>query len=374
MKVAVLSFAHVHAATYIELLRDRSDIELITTDPDAPPGDPKRGKALADELGVTYRAGYEEVFDERPRAVIVTTENTRHRQLVERAAAAGAHILCEKPLATTEDDARAMIEACEQAGVSLMTAYPVRFHPAFTALRHALADGSIGSLLSVHGVNNSSVPGLDRPWFADPALAGGGAVMDHTVHIADLLDVLLDGEQPTQVYAVANTLLTAPGEDEPNVESAGLLTLTYARGLVATIDCSWSHPSSHPTWGGLTLTCVGQRALVEFDAFPPLLDGYDAAQAAPRWEPGTINLDAAMLDSFLAAARTGQRAHPDGETGLRTLQTVLAAYESLRTGQPVVTAAAAGPLPHSGSYTSLSPRVPRPLRVGPQRPASELDR
>lgn len=341
MKVAILSFAHLHAATYIELLRDRSDIELVTTDPDAPPGDPTRGKALADELGVTYTAGYEEVFAERPRAVIVTSENTRHRQLVEQAAAAGAHILCEKPLATTEHDARAMIEACEQAGVNLMTAYPVRFHPAFTALRHSLADGSLGSLLSVHGVNNSSAPGLDRPWFADPDLAGGGAIMDHTVHIADLLDVLLDGEQPTQVYAVANTLLAQGGADEQKVESAGLLTLSYARGLVATIDCSWSHPSSHPTWGGLTLTCVGDRGPIEFDAFPPLLEGYDAAQASPRWEHGTINLDAAMLDSFLAASRTGQRAHPDGKTGLRTLRTVLAAYQSLHTGQPVVTTAAA---------------------------------
>ncbi|MET9671251.1 Gfo/Idh/MocA family oxidoreductase [Streptomyces sp. NPDC006475] len=341
MKVAVLSFAHVHAAAYVELLRDRDDIELITTDPDAPPCDPARGKALADALDVTYRAGYEEIFAERPQAVIVTSENSRHRQLVEQAAAAGAHILCEKPLATTETDARAMIDACEQAGVSLMTAYPVRFHPAFTALRRTLADGSLGSLLSVHGINNSSPPGLEQPWFADPALAGGGAIMDHTLHIADLLDVLLDGEQPTHVYAVANTLLTPDDTDEPKVESAGLLTLTYARGLVATIDCSWSHPSSHPTWGGLTLTCVGQRALAEFDAFPPLLDGYDTTRATTRWQPAAIDLNKAMLDSFLTAVRTGQRAHPDGETGLRTLRTALAAYESLRTSQSVIKADAA---------------------------------
>ncbi|MEU4132515.1 Gfo/Idh/MocA family protein [Streptomyces wuyuanensis] len=333
MKVALLSFAHVHAATYIRLLRDRSDIELIVTDPDADPGDPTRGKALADELGVTYRAGYDEALAERPRAVIVTSENARHRTLVELAAAAGAHILCEKPLATTENDARAMIDACERADVNLMTAYPVRFHPAFAALRHALSSGALGPLLSVHGTNNSSPPALERPWFADPAFAGGGAIMDHTLHIADLLDVLLEGEQPTHVHAVANSLLTY-GTDGTEVESAGLLTLTYPRGLVATIDCSWSHPATHPTWGGLTLTCVGERALAEFDAFPPLLTGYDTTQATTRWEPAAIDLDAAMLESFLTAARTGQRAHPDGETGLRTLKTALAAYASLHTGQP----------------------------------------
>ncbi|MFE5754656.1 Gfo/Idh/MocA family protein [Streptomyces massasporeus] len=341
MKVALFSFAHVHAATYMQLLRDRSDIELIVTDPDAEPGDPTRGKTLADELGVTYRADYEEVLAEQPRAVIITSENTRHRQLVEQAAAAGAHILCEKPLATTEPDALAMIDACEQAGVSLMTAYPVRFHPAFTALRHSLTAGSLGRLLSVHGVNNSSPPALERSWFTDPALSGGGAVMDHTVHIADLLDVLLDGEQPTHVYAVANDHLS-PAHDgaAEDVETAGLITLTYPRGIVTTIDCSWSHPATHPTWGGLSLTCVTERALVEFDAFPPLLTGYDTPRATPRWEPAATDLNAAMLNSFLTAARTGQRAHPDGHAGLRTLRIVLAAYESLRTGQPATITAA----------------------------------
>ncbi|WP_432139633.1 MULTISPECIES: Gfo/Idh/MocA family protein [unclassified Streptomyces] len=341
MKVAVLSFAHVHAATYVRLLHERPDIELVTADPDADPADPTRGQALADELGVSYRSSYEAALAEQPRAVIITSENTRHRHLVEQAAAAGAHILCEKPLATTEPDALAMIEACESARVSLMTAYPVRFHPAFTSLRRNLADGSLGRLLSVHGVNNSSPPALERSWFTDPALSGGGAVMDHTVHVADLLDVLLDGEQPDHVHAVANTHLS-PASDEPagGVETAGLITLTYPRGLVATIDCSWSHPATHPTWGGLTLTCVTEAALAEFDAFPPLLTGYDALHATPRWEPAATDLNAAMLNHFLTAARTGRRPHPDGHAGLRTLRVVLAAYRSLITGQPAAVAAA----------------------------------
>ena len=131
MRVAVLSFAHVHAATYVELLRDRDGIELITADPDAPPGDATRGRALAEGLGAPTRTAGTRSSRCRPDAVVVASENARHRHLVERAAAAGAHVLCEKPLATTEDDARAMIDACARAGVGLMTAYPVRFSPAF---------------------------------------------------------------------------------------------------------------------------------------------------------------------------------------------------------------------------------------------------
>ncbi|NGO46321.1 Gfo/Idh/MocA family protein [Streptomyces ureilyticus] len=335
MRVAVLSFAHVHAATYIGLLRDRDGIELITSDPDAPPGDPTRGRQLAESLGAAYVDTWDEVFALRPDAVVVTSENARHRHLVERAAATGAHVLCEKPLATTEADARAMIDACERAGVGLMTAYPVRFSPAFTALRRALADGSLGGLISVHGANNGSNPARSRPWFADPELAGGGALADHTVHIADLVDVLLDGEEAAEVYAQANSILDDDGGPAPGVETAALVTVRYPSGLVAAVDASWSHPPDHPTWGGLAMTCVGEKAIVEFDAFPPLLGGFDSATGRDRWEAGGTDLDAAMLEEFLDTIRTGRRPSPDGETGLRTLRIVLAAYESLRTGQPV---------------------------------------
>ncbi|MFE9643253.1 Gfo/Idh/MocA family protein [Streptomyces sp. NPDC006365] len=341
MRVAVLSFAHVHAATYIGLLRDRDGIELITADPDAPPGDPTRGRQLAESLGAAYADTWDEVFALRPDAVVVTSENARHRHLVERAAATGAHVLCEKPLATTEADARAMIDACERAGVGLMTAYPVRFSPAFTALRRALADGSLGGLISVHGANNGSNPARSHPWFADPELAGGGALADHTVHIADLVDALLDGEQAAEVYAQANSILDDDGP-APDVETAALVTVRYPSGLVAAVDASWSHPPDHPTWGGLAMTCVGEKAIVEFDAFPPLLGGFDAATGRDRWEAGGTDLDAAMLEEFLDTVRTGRRPSPDGETGLRTLRIVLAAYESLRTGQPVALTDAPG--------------------------------
>ena len=334
MRVAVLSFAHLHAATYIRLLRDREGIELVTADPEAPPGDPTRGRALAEGLGADYADTWDEVFALRPDAVIVTSENARHRHLVERAAASGAHVLCEKPLATTEADAQAMIDACARAGVRLMTAYPVRFSPAFTALRSALADGSLGGLISVHGANNGSNPARSHPWFADPELSGGGALADHTVHIADLVDALLDGEQAAEVYAQANSVLD-DGGPAPDVETAGLVTIRYPGGLVAAVDASWSHPPDHPTWGGLAMTCVAEKAIVEFDAFPPLLGGFNSVTGRGRWEAGGADLDAAMLDEFLDAVRTGRRPSPDGEAGLRTLRIVLAAYESLRTGQPV---------------------------------------
>ncbi|WP_457430651.1 Gfo/Idh/MocA family protein [Streptomyces sp. QTS52] len=165
-------------------------------------------------------------------------------------------------------------------------------------------------------------------------MAGGGAPADHAVRPADLVDALLEGEQAAEVYARANSVLD-DGGPEPAVETAGLVSIRYPGGLVAVVDAGWSHPPDHPTWAGLPLTCVAERAIVGFDAFPPLLGGFDSGTGRGRWEVGGADLDAATLDEFPDAVRTRRRPSTDGEAGLRTLRIVPAAHESLRTGQPV---------------------------------------
>ncbi|MFD9905384.1 Gfo/Idh/MocA family protein, partial [Streptomyces sp. NPDC059063] len=303
MKVAVLSFAHVHAATYLRLLRDMPGVEVLGSDPDtalAAPGE-SRGRAVAEPLGVRYADTYEEAFAWRPDAVIVCSENARHRPLVERAAAHGVDVLCEKPLATTVADGEAMLAACRAAGVRLAVAYPVRFSPAYAAVKRAVTTGGTGRVLAVSGANNGSMPTGARRWFADPELAGGGALMDHTVHIADLLDDLF-AARAVEVYAQTNNLLY---EGEVAAETSGLVTVTYDNGAVATIDCSWSHPRSHHSWGGLHLTVVGERATLEMDAFDQQVHGFSERRRTGLGLPFGVDLDERMLRAFLFGAGAG---------------------------------------------------------------------
>ncbi|MER7203516.1 Gfo/Idh/MocA family oxidoreductase, partial [Streptomyces sp. NPDC000188] len=143
MKVGVLSFAHVHAGGFARLLDGMEGVEVLAADPDtdlAAPGE-VRGREFADRLGVAYANSYEELFAWGPDKVVVCSENVRHRPLVELAAAHGVDVLCEKPLATTEEDGAAMVEACRAAGVRLAVAHPVRFSPAYTAVRAAVRSG-----------------------------------------------------------------------------------------------------------------------------------------------------------------------------------------------------------------------------------------
>lgn len=334
LKVAVLSFAHTHAVGYLTALAAMPDVEVRGADPDGvSTGDSVaelRGRDLAAALGVDSADTYEELLAWGPDAVVVTSENARHRGLVEAAAAAGAHVLCEKPLATTWEDGIAMRDAVEAAGVVLMVAFPVRFASAFAKLRAAHASGALGQLFSVRGANTGMLP-RTRSWFTEPGLSGGGALADHVVHIADLLDGLT-GSAPVSVTAVANRILHA---GRARAETAGLVTITYENGLVAGIDCSWSTPDTSPVWGGLTLDVAGTGGTVSLDVFGPAAHGLAAETGLPIESRYGPDLDAAMLRTFLDAVRTGEQPQPDVHVGLRTLSIVLAAQESVATGRTV---------------------------------------
>lgn len=331
LRVGIISFAHTHSIGYASILRDRPDVECVVTDPEhgSRPAGESGGRALADELGVAYVDTVDELLAWHPDAVIICSENARHADDAVRAARLGAHVLCEKPLATTRADAQRIIDACDDAGVFLMTAFPVRFTPEYAELKGRLDGGDLGAVLSISGANNGRLP-TARAWFTDPALAGGGAIADHTVHVADLIFGLFPDARIEEVFAVANRML----HPERAAETAGLVSLRYSNGLTAVIDCSWSVPEHYPTWGGVTMRVITQGGTAELAPFAERLDGFDEAERAPLWLPYGTDLDVAMLDEFLSAIREGRQPVPSGRDGLRALEVVLAAYESLDTGRP----------------------------------------
>lgn len=331
LRVAILSFAHGHAVSYARLLAARADVDVVVSDPDgwtAPDAAP-RGRQLADSLGVRYLDSYDEAFAWEPDAVIVTSETAQHQELTIRAFQAGADVLCEKPLATSLEDARTMVDAAEAAGRLLMTAYPVRFSPAVQNAIGRVRRQELGEVLAIRGTNNGKIPS-DRAWFVDPVVAGGGALVDHVVHCAQLMDELL-GEQPGTVRAVRNTVFHA--DLAPRVETGGIVALSYTSGVIASIDCSWSWPDSAPNWGGLSLEVTCARGVIRVHPFAQHVGGFDRDGA--MWVDSGDDLDEAMLAEFVDAVRVQRDPEPDGRSGLRTLAVVDAALRSANSGAPV---------------------------------------
>lgn len=329
LRIGLLSFAHTHALAYVRALRDDDSVDLVTTDTGTYDEGTLRGADFARDQGVRYLDSVADVLDWGPDAVVIASENAEHHELTLAAIQAGAHVLCEKPLALTDAQAREMVQAAQDAGVWLMTAYPVRFHSAFADLLTRVRAGELGQIISIHGTNNGKMPLAQRSWFTDPERSGGGALMDHVVHVSDLIDELL-GEAADEVYAVTNRILRSDaGRD---VETGGVVSVRYPSGVIATIDCSWSVPDHAPNWGGLTLEVHGTVGSMRIDPFATHLSGY--TQHGPAHTAFGADLDARMIAEFLEAVRSNRPPRPDGEVGLRTLAVVTAAQRSAASGLP----------------------------------------
>ena len=327
MKVGILSFAHHHAEAYIQNLRAIPGVEVIGL----ADGDRGRGERFAKQFNARLFDSSQALLADQPDAVLICSESSKHRALVEMAARAGAHVLCEKPLATTLEDARAIVDVCERAGVKLMTAFPMRFSPPLLEVKARLEAGELGQVYCFNGTNQGENPQVQREWFVDKELAGGGAVMDHTVHLTDIMRWYL-GSEVVEVYAQTNRILYA---GEVQVETGGLIMLTFANGVFASIDCSWSKPPYYPTWGGLTFELVTERGAIQVDAFRQNLTVYRQDMRRASWEHWGSDANQAMISEFIAAVREDRPPRVTGMDGYRAVEVGLAAYESASMGQPV---------------------------------------
>src|SRR5690554_1834989 len=149
LRIGLVSFAHMHAEGYVHNLRSLDAVELVGfTDDDA-----GRAERLGEQFGLTRFSDLAALLAAGLDGVIVCTETARHKEVVEAAAAAGVHVLCEKPIEVTLERAEAMRDACEAAGVIFMTAFPMRFDHTLIGVREALQHGDLGRLLSVQGIN-----------------------------------------------------------------------------------------------------------------------------------------------------------------------------------------------------------------------------
>ena len=187
-------------------------------------------------------------------AVYVATPNHLHRPLVEAAAQAGKHVLCEKPMAATLSDAEAMVAACREAGVFYGTAFDQRFHAAHRRLKTLISSGALGTVCSARVHYACWLPpewDTDN-WRADPGRAGGGAFMDLAPHGLDLIQHLL-GEEISEVRCLVQHRV----HEYPVEDGAALVGLT-TDGVLFSQHVSYNTPETYPH---RTLEVSGTEAL-----------------------------------------------------------------------------------------------------------------
>jgi UDP-N-acetylglucosamine 3-dehydrogenase len=317
-KIGIMSFAHMHAYSYAECINALPDAELTAVWGYTA----GRTGTAAKQFGTRFIKDVNAFLDSDIEGVIICSENVRHRELVELAAAAGKWILCEKPLAPAVADAKAMVDLCERAKVGLGTAFPCRFAPALMAAREQLQNGDYGDIYAVTCTNHGKFPG---GWFADPEWSGGGAVMDHTVHVADALRWML-GREFTNVYCEADNLLH---EFDINVDDLGSLHMEMEGGIQVQHIASWSRSKTFPTWGDVTMEFIGSKGVLRVDAFNQKVTVYNDQARAVAWASYGDNPDLGLVRDFVDAIHEKRTPAASGLDGLRATEVTEAATKSM---------------------------------------------
>lgn len=263
-------------------------------------------------------------------AVIVCTPHALHLKPALDAAAAGVHVLMEKPMATSLADCDAMAEACAQAGVVLFLGHIQHYLPITVAAHRAVRDGLIGSPVAIVDRRTTDYrPGHRPAWFFDPALAGGGALMNIGAHCVDRV-TWLAGARPSRVSAT----VVRRGA----IETEGAIHLALDGGVLATVAVTSSALTqldeieilgtdgtlrASRDSGVQVATAAGVQTLLA----PPIAMGEHVAVAFRD-----------QLADFAAAVRGERPAAVGPQVGRDVVATILAAYESAALGEPVAVA------------------------------------
>ncbi|CAN5558797.1 Gfo/Idh/MocA family oxidoreductase [soil metagenome] len=290
--------------------------------------DPVAAKAarLADVFGCRAVSSLGELLELGVDAVSVCTPSPTHADEVVAALRAGRHVLCEKPIARSVDDARRIISAGDAAQQVLMIGHVSRFEPDHARAAEVVLGGAIGDVRSMTQSIRSPLPDWSEgSWLHDPA-ASGGPLIDLAIHSFDYL-TWIARTRPVRVRCV-----TSGGTSR--LPTYSLSTVRYESGAMALVEASWAHPAA----AGLELETeiVGTGGRVRWD-YGGIRGGTSTTGGAARTDIEVLGNRGfeAEIGRFCAAIRTAGPPPVPAADGLVALRIALAAAESARTGQPV---------------------------------------
>ncbi|MDF1635681.1 Gfo/Idh/MocA family oxidoreductase [Mycoplana sp. MJR14] len=262
-------------------------------------------------------------------AVYISTTNELHRDQAIAAARAGKHILCEKPLATSLEDARAMVRAAREAGVVLATNHHLRNAATHRAMRDAIAAGRIGKPLSARVFHAVYLPPHLQGWRLERPEAGGGVILDITVHDTDTLRFVL-GDDPVEAIAFSHQ----GGMARAGLEDAVMGVLRFRSGVIAQFHDGFTTKFAetglevHGTEGSL----IGRNVMTQRALGTVTLRNVTGEHELPL---DHRNLYETALSAFHAAIAGNGKPSATGEDGVWSLAAGLAVVKAAQSGTAV---------------------------------------
>ncbi len=289
---------------------------------------PEKRAAFAKKYGCRAAASYEEILSDRSiEALVNTTPNGVHLETTRAAAAAGKHVFLDKPIANTVADARALTQACRKAGVVLALGYQRRRESHFRWVRNEIDAGRFGRLVNAEAnISRDRLGKIDlSSWRYTAEGMPGGVMLQIGIHYTDVLEYLLG---PVKAVSGRFVRLVLPG-DNPDVAS---LVLEHESGALSTLNASYASASEY-----YLMNIYGKEATAYYDMHSGLRHlkrGSERAEAVSCPKNDTI---AEELEEFASAVRGGPPPEMDGERSTASLAVILAGIRSAREGRRVET-------------------------------------
>ena len=291
--------------------------------------DSARGQefAQANHIAASHDSLQALLADPAIDAVYISTTNELHKAQTLAAAAAGKHVLCEKPLALSLADAREMTAACAKAGVVMGTNHHLRNAASHRRIRELVQSGEIGTPLYARVFHAVYLPPHLQGWRLSKASAGAGVILDITVHDADTLRFIL-GSEPTEAIGFSQQSGMAQG----GLEDGVMAVLRFENGTTAQL-----HDAFTVKFGGTGLeihgsegSIIGRGVMTQHPTGSVTLRN---AQGETEFALDHENLYVRGLRAFVGAIRGEGAPAATGEDGVRSLATALAVLEATRSGR-----------------------------------------
>jgi predicted dehydrogenase len=289
-------------------------------------------EAMARKYGISkcYTTEEDLLADPEVDAVYIATPNYLHHRQAIMAAEAGKHVLCEKPFAMDVRECEEIVSACGRAGVKLAVGFMMRFHSCHQAALRLMVEGSLGRPIAARVQFGFLYPEIPGAWRQDPAMGGGGSLMDLGIHGIDLLRMFFG--EVTEVMAFNDTLAF-----EYASEDSSLVAMKFESGAYGIVDSYFSIPrpasdnSLELNGTAGSVAAYGSIGQGSSGKLKVALVGEEIREYSP--EP--VNIYRAEIEDLVRAIREDSTPVNSGEEATKDQRVAMAAFESSRTRRAV---------------------------------------
>jgi len=329
MKIGIVgagSMGHAHAPSWKLLQKMGAELVGVVTNR------PESAQAFAKEYGIKPYTSLDALIADVDILDICTPTNL-HKEMTIKAAQAGKHVICEKPIALTIDDAKIMIDACDKAGVRLFIAHVVRFVTHYQAAKQSVDAGHIGKPCVIRLSRAGYQPRKSTDnWFVDSERSGG-MMLDLMIHDYDYVRWL--GGDVKRVFAKS-----VRSADPASAGDYALVTLRFVDGTIAHIEGGWAYP---PGFFRTSMDIAGTDGVIEWSSDdaeslqtnltnPPQVEADEVAVPSAKAVDSPFTT---QLRHFYECIKNDSEPIVTAQDGLLALEIGLAAIESAKTGRPV---------------------------------------